>query len=264
VRLPPLPRFWLFLRYASLMSSESKLLNRVALVTGASRGIGRSIAIALAAAGADVAVNYHKEQSAANEVCGEIRRLGRRAVPVQADVSFSPEVDRLISTVERDLGPVDILVNNAGVTQVKPFDQLTEGDWDEILRVNLKSAFLVTNRVLPGMRSRRWGRILNLSSIAAQTGGVIGPHYAASKAGLIGLTHSYASLLAKEGITANAIAPALIATDMVTSNPNASTERLPVGFFGSPDEIGRVAVLLAESDFMTGQTISVNGGWYMT
>jgi 3-oxoacyl-[acyl-carrier protein] reductase len=246
------------------MSSTLLLQNRVALVTGASRGIGRAIAVALAAAGADVAVNYRKEKSAAEGVCAEIHKLGRRAIAVQADVSFSEQAEQLVSSVERDLGPVEILVNNAGVTQVKTFSELTETDWDEILRINLKSAFLVTNRVLPGMRQRRWGRIIYLSSVAAQTGGVIGPHYAASKAGLIGLMHSYASLLAKEGITVNAIAPALIATDMVTSNPNASPERLPVGFFGAPEEIARAAVLLAESDFMTGQTISVNGGWYMT
>jgi 3-oxoacyl-[acyl-carrier protein] reductase len=240
------------------------LQQRIALVTGASRGLGRAIAVALAAAGADVAVNYQKEQAAAEEVCAEIGRLGRRAVPWRADVSIAAEVDELVTAVERELGPVEILVNNAGISQLKPYAELNEGDWDEMLRVNLKSAFLVTQRVLPGMRSRRWGRIINLSSVAAQTGGVIGPHYAASKAGLVGLTHSYASLLAKEGITANAIAPALILTDMITSNSNASPERLPVGFFGSPDEIGRVAVLLAESDFMTGQTVSVNGGWYMT
>ncbi|MGB7433862.1 MAG: 3-oxoacyl-ACP reductase family protein [Candidatus Acidiferrum sp.] len=242
----------------------SKLENRVALVTGASRGIGRAIAVALAGAGADIAVNYRKEEAAAHEVCAEIRRFGRRAVPLQADVSLASEVDRLVTEVERDLGPVDILVNNAGISLLKHFSELNETDWDQLLDVNLKSAFLVTQRVLPGMLSRRWGRILNLSSVAAQTGGVIGPHYAASKAGLIGLTHSYASLLAKEGITANAIAPALIRTEMITSNPNASPDRLPVGFFGDPDEIGRVAVLLAESDFITGQTISPNGGWYMT
>jgi 3-oxoacyl-[acyl-carrier protein] reductase len=246
------------------MGTAPKLQNRIALVTGASRGIGRAIARALAGGGADVAVNYRKEQAAAEEVCAEIRSLGGRAIPVQADVSLSADVHGLVSTVERDLGPVAILVNNAGISQVKPFAELNEADWDEILRVNLKSAFLVTQRVLPGMRASRWGRIINLSSVAAQTGGVIGPHYAASKAGLIGLTHSYASLLAKEGITCNAIAPALVLTDMITSNPSASTDRIPVGFFGSPDEIGRVALLLAESDFITGQTISANGGWYMT
>jgi 3-oxoacyl-[acyl-carrier protein] reductase len=241
-----------------------KLEQRAALVTGASRGIGKAVAIALARAGADVAVNYRQEEAAAHAVCAEVRRLGRRAVPIQADVSLSTEVERLVTAVERDLGPVDILVNNAGISQIKPFHELVETDWDEILRVNLKSAFLVSQRVVREMRVRRWGRIINLSSVAAQTGGVIGPHYAASKAGLIGLTHSYASLLAKEGITVNAIAPALIETDMITSNPNASTARIPMGTFGSPEEIGRVAVLLAESDYITGQTISANGGWYMT
>jgi len=246
------------------MGNTEKLTGRVALVTGGSRGIGRAVAVALAQAGANVAVNYRKEEAAAHAVCAEIRLLGRRAAPIQADVSDVTEVERLVTAVERDLGPVDILVNNAGITQIKPFDQLTEADWDEILRVNLKSAFLLSQRVIPEMHIRRWGRIINLSSVAAQTGGVIGPHYAASKAGLIGLTHSYASLLAKEGITVNAIAPALIETDMITSNPNASTSRIPMGIFGSPEEIARVSVLLAESDYITGQTISVNGGWYMT
>jgi 3-oxoacyl-[acyl-carrier protein] reductase len=147
---------------------------------------------------------------------------------------------------------------------LKPIQDIELDDWDRVLRVNLTSAFILSQAVLDRMRERRWGRIINLSSVAAQTGGIIGPHYAASKAGLVGLTHSYASLLAKEGITANAIAPALIDTDMITSNPNASPERLPVGYFGSPEEVARVAVMLAESDFITGQTISVNGGWYMT
>jgi len=241
-----------------------KLEPRVALVTGASRGIGRAVAIALAEAGASVAINYRTQKGAAEEVRSIIRNLGRPAVILQADVSLSADVDQLLEAVEHELGPVDILVNNAGITQIKPFQELTEADWDELLRVNLKSAFLLVSRVLPGMRQRRWGRIINLSSVAAQTGGVIGPHYAASKAGLIGLTHSYASLLARSGVTVNAIAPALIETDMVTSNPNASPDRIPVGFFGAPEEVARAAVLLAESNYMTGQTISINGGWYMT
>lgn len=254
--------------FRAMLDREKKIMgkleNHISLVTGASRGIGRAVAIALAGAGADVAVNYRKEEAAAHALCAEIRRLGRRAAPVQADVSQGVEVERLVTAVERDLGPVDVLVNNAGITQIKPFQELVEADWDEMVRVNLKSAFLLCQRVIPEMRVRRWGRIINLSSVAAQTGGVIGPHYAASKAGLIGLTHSYASLLAQEGITVNAIAPALIATDMVRSNPNASTARIPMGIFGSPEEIARTAVLLAESDYITGQTISVNGGWYMT
>ena len=245
-------------------SALPKLEQRIALVTGASRGIGRATAIALAEAGAAVAINYRTHGAAAEQVRSIIRNLGRASVALKADVSLSADVDQLLEAVEHQLGPVDILVNNAGISQVKPFQELTETDWDEMLRVNLKSAFLVTSRVLRGMRQRRWGRIINLSSVAAQTGGVIGPHYAASKAGLIGLTHSYASLLAREGITVNAIAPALIETDMVTSNPNASPDRIPVGFFGAPEEVARAAVLLAESDYTTGQTLSINGGWYMT
>jgi len=246
------------------MASSPELANRVTLVTGGSRGIGRAIALALAEAGANVAVNYRERREAAEEVCGEIRKLGRAALAVKADVGAAADIERLVETVEQELGEVEILVNNAGITRVKKLDTLTEADFDDMVRVNLKPAFLLTQRVLPAMRKRRWGRIINLSSVAAQTGGVIGPHYAASKAGLIGLTHSYASLLAKEGITVNAIAPALIETEMVAANPNASPERLPVGFFGKPEEIGRVAVMLAESEFVTGQTISVNGGWYMT
>jgi 3-oxoacyl-[acyl-carrier protein] reductase len=190
--------------------------------------------------------------------------MGRGCKLHQADVSIPSQARGLVTAAEGTFGPVDILVNNAGIAQLKPIQDIELDDWDRVLRVNLTSAFILSQAVLDRMRERRWGRIINLSSVAAQTGGVIGPHYAASKAGLIGLTHSYASLLAKEGITANAIAPALIDTDMITSNPNASPERLPVGYFGSPEEVARVAVMLAESDFITGQTISVNGGWYMT
>ena len=135
--------------------------------------------------------------------------------------------------MEKGLGSIDILVNNAGISRPQPLSEITEQDWDEILTVNLKSMFLVTQAVLTGMRQRKWGRIINLSSVAAQLGGVIGPHYAASKAGVIGLTHSYAALLAKEGITANAIAPALIETEMITSNPKARPDLVPLGRFGN-------------------------------
>lgn len=182
----------------------------------------------------------------------------------QADVSQASEVERLVKTVEAQLGPVEILVNNAGITRPQPLDAITERDWDELIAINLKSCFLVTQAVLPGMRARRWGRIINISSVAAQTGGVVGPHYAASKAGMIGLTHSYANLLAREGITVNAIAPALIETEMVTSNPKARPDLLPVGRFGGVDEVASVALLLARNGYITGQTINVNGGWYMS
>jgi 3-oxoacyl-[acyl-carrier protein] reductase len=240
------------------------LSGKVALVTGASRGIGKAIAIALASAGADVAVNYRSREREANETCTEIEKLGRRSVAVSADVSVAADVARLIATVESELGPVAILVNNAGVTRPQPLDEITEQDWDDILDINLKSMFLVTQAVLPKMRAARWGRIINLSSVAAQLGGVVGPHYAASKAGVIGLTHSYAHLLAKEGITVNAIAPALIETEMVTSNPNARADLIPVGRFGTVEETADVAVMLARNGYVTGQTINVNGGWYMS
>jgi 3-oxoacyl-[acyl-carrier protein] reductase len=239
------------------------LSGKVALVTGASRGIGRAIALALGEAGVDVAVNYLARESAAQETCEQLRALGRRALAIPADVSRAAEVARLHRTVEEQLGPVEILVNNAGITRPQPLLEITETDWDELLDTNLKSVFLVTQQVLPGMRARRWGRIINLSSVAAQTGGVVGPHYAASKAGILGLTHSYAALLAKEGITANAIAPALIYTDMVALNPKARADLIPVGRFGALEEVAEVAVMLARNGYITGQTINVNGGWYM-
>ena len=240
------------------------LKNRVALVTGGSRGIGAGIAVALATAGADVAVNYREQGAAAQSVCAEIAALGRKAIAVQADVSRAHEITRMVSELESSLGPVDILVNNAAIAQPRPFEEISETEWDEILRVNLKSVFLVTQAVIAGMRKRKWGRIINLSSVAAQTGGAVGAHYAASKAGIIGLTHSCASSFIKDGITVNAIAPALIETDMVTSNPNASPRLIPMGHFGKVDDVASIAVMLASNEYITGQTISVNGGWYMT
>jgi 3-oxoacyl-[acyl-carrier protein] reductase len=240
------------------------LKNRIALVTGASRGIGAGIAIALAEAGADVAVNYRERAEAAQQVCDEIRALGRKALAVQADVSIAADVLRLIDQVERELGSVDILVNNAGMAIPRQLEDITEDEWDLVLNVNLKSMFLVTQAVISGMRERRWGRIINLSSVAAQTGGAVGAHYASSKAAMIGFTHSCAAAYVKEGITSNAIAPALIETEMVTINLNAKPALIPMGHFGSVDDVASIAVMLATNDYMTGQTISVNGGWYLT
>ena len=240
------------------------LTGKVALVTGASRGIGKAIDIALAKAGADVAVNYRSRHKEANEKCAEIEKFGSRSVAVKADVSVAADVGRLVTTIEAELGPVAILVDNAGITRPQPVSEIAEQDWDEIIAVNLKSVFLVTQAVLPKMRAARWGRIVTLSSVAAQTGGVVGPHYAASKAGILGLTHSYAHLLAKQGITVNAIAPALIGTEMVTGNPNARPDLIPVGRFGTVDEVADVAVMMARNGYVTGQTINVNGGWYMS
>jgi 3-oxoacyl-[acyl-carrier protein] reductase len=242
----------------------NELADNIALVTGSSRGIGRAIALALANAGADVVVNYRVHESEARQVSQQIEEFGHRSLAICADVSITSEVTSLIRTIETELGLVTILVNNAAIARPQPLEEITEQDWDELITVNLKSVFLVTQAVLPNMRAQRWGRIINLSSVAAQLGGVVGPHYAASKAGIIGLTHSYACLLAKEGVTVNAIAPALIATDMVTNNLKATPERIPVGRFGSVEEVAEVAVMLARNGYITGQTINVNGGWYMS
>ncbi len=242
----------------------STLANHTALVTGASRGIGRAIAVALAQAGSAVAVNYRHNEQLALSAVAEITQSNARAIAVRADVSQAGAVYSMVAEVAARLGPIDILVNNAGIARPQKLEDITERDWDELLTVNLKSCFLVTQAVLPHMRTQKWGRIINLSSVAAQLGGVVGPHYAASKAGIIGLTHSYAHLLAREGITANAIAPALIETDMVTGNIDARPDRIPVGRFGSVEETAEVAVMLAANGYITGQTINVNGGWYMS
>jgi 3-oxoacyl-[acyl-carrier protein] reductase len=242
------------------------LTGKIALVTGGNRGIGRAIAVGLAEAGADVAVNYRTHQDEADEVYREIegRWPGRRCVTVQADLARAGDVMRLAASVEATLGPVAILVNNAGVSKPAALDQLDEELWASTIATNLTSAFLVTQAVLPRMRESRWGRIINVSSVAAQLGGVVGPHYAASKAGMHGMTHAYAALLAKEGITANAIAPALIETAMIANNPKAKPDLIPVGRFGAADEVAAVAVMLARNGYITGQTINVNGGWYMS
>lgn len=240
------------------------LMGKVALVTGASRGIGAASATALAKAGCDIAVNYKTRGDEAEAVCVRIRAAGKRAFAVCADVSRTKEAQKMAALAASELGPISILVNNAGIARRQKIEDITEDDWNEIIDVNLKSTFMVTQAVLPGMRSQKWGRIINLSSVAAQTGGVVGPHYAASKAGMIGLTHSLANLMVKEGITVNAIAPALIATEMVTSNPKANPEIIPVGFFGAVDDVSSVVVLLAQNGYITGQTINVNGGWHFS
>jgi 3-oxoacyl-[acyl-carrier protein] reductase len=241
-----------------------ELSGRIALVTGASRGIGRAIALALAAEGADVAVNFRAAAEMAKDVVRAVQSTGRRAVAIQADVSRASDVERLVRETRDALGPIDILVNNAGIIRTQPFESITEGDWDDLMSANLKSCFLVTQATLPDMRARGWGRIINLSSVAAQMGGVVGPHYAASKAGILGMTRFYARRLAGEGITVNAIAPALIDTEMVSSNPNATPDLIPVGRFGAVEEVARVAVMLAGNAYITGQTVNVNGGWYVT
>ncbi len=243
---------------------HTDLRGKVALVTGASRGIGRAIALALAQAGADVAVNFRARELDANSLVGRIGELHRRAVSIRADVSREDEVERLVRETEESLGPIGILVNNAGIAQPVEIGTVRASDWDYTMGQNLRSAFLVSQAALPGMRARRWGRLLFLGSVAAQVGGVIGPDYAASKAGLAGLMHYYAFHLAKEGITANLLAPALVETDMVTGNPALSIDRIPVGRFGAVEEAAMMAVSMVANGYLTGQSVHLNGGWYPT
>jgi len=237
-----------------------QLTGRIALVTGASRGIGAAIAVALADAGAAVAINYRERAADAETVAGLIAAKGRRAVPIAADVSNSEAVAAMIRTVTEEIGAPDILVNNAGIALIRGLDDLTEADFDQTIAVNLKSAFLCTRAVLPHMRAQSWGRIVNISSGAARGAGGVGVHYNASKAGMEGLTRGYAARLVKQGITVNAVAPSLIETDMVRSGVAASPARIPLGRFGTAEEVAQIVLMLIGSAYMTGQTVALSGG----
>ncbi|MGA2525671.1 MAG: 3-oxoacyl-ACP reductase family protein [Smithellaceae bacterium] len=237
------------------------LKGKVALITGSSRGIGKGAAIELAKSGASVVINYIADKSAAESVLKEINSGGGRACIIQADVSKPGDVERLVIESAHTFGDIDILINNAGIAKIQSFEKVSESDWDEIIRVNLKSVFLVTNAVLPTMRKRRWGRIVNISSVAAHTGGLVSPQYTASKAGIIGLTRYYANVLVRERITVNAVAPALIETDML-KNTKIDPKLIPLGRFGTIDEVVSAVMFLVQNGFVTGQTIDVNGGLY--
>jgi 3-oxoacyl-[acyl-carrier protein] reductase len=241
------------------MTGNTDLKGRVALVTGASRGIGKAIALALAQAGADVAVNYREREADALVVADAVRGLGPRAMTVRADVSDSRAVNSMVGTIAGELGGIDVLINNAGMAIRRGLDDLTEADFDRTIAVNLKSAFLCTQAVLPSMRAGRWGRIVNISSGAARGAGVVGLHYNASKAGMEGLTRGYSARLAKEGITVNAIAPSLIETDMSPGRPEVAA-RIPLGRLGLPNEVAQAVLMVVANAYMTGQTVQVNGG----
>jgi 3-oxoacyl-[acyl-carrier protein] reductase len=237
------------------------LKGRVALVTGGSRGIGRAIAISLADAGAAVAVNYLENAAAAQDVAGSIKGRGGKAMTVGADVSRAAAVKRMMADVEHALGPVDVLINNAGIGLIRSVDELTEEDFDRTIAVNLKSVFLCTQAAIAGMRGRKWGRIVNISSGAARGAGGVGPHYNASKAGLEGMTRGYAARLVKDGITVNAVAPSLIESDMLRSGALASSvSRIPLGRFGKPEECAQIVMMLIGNEYMTGQTVALSGG----
>ena len=231
----------------------------VALVTGASRGIGAAVALTLAELGAAVAVNYRERAADAEAIVAKIKSSGGRAIAVAADVSQSAAVAGMVERIARELGPIDILVNNAGIAIVRGVDELSEGDFDRTLLVNLKSAFLCTQAVLPGMRVRKWGRIVNITSGAARGAGAIGPHYNASKAGMEGLTRGYAARLVKEGITVNNVAPSLIETDMMKGRTDLA-RNIPLGRMGQPEEVAQAVAMVLGNEYMTGQTIILNGG----
>ncbi|MCM5553362.1 SDR family NAD(P)-dependent oxidoreductase [Pleomorphomonas sp. NRK KF1] len=238
------------------------LENRVALVTGSSRGIGEGVALALAEAGAAVAVNYRSRAAEAEAVVDTIKAVGGRAAAFRGDVSLHDDVQAMVRAIEEQLGSIDILVNNAGMVMMRGLDNVTEEDFDRDLAVNLKSAFLCTQAVLPGMRARNWGRVVFISSIGAHTGN--GPPslgYVASKAGLEGLMRGYAQRLASEGVTANAVAPGLIETEMAKPLINENLiAHIPVGRAGQPEDIALAVLMLVHNGYMTGQTIAVNGG----
>jgi 3-oxoacyl-[acyl-carrier protein] reductase len=241
------------------MTAGPDLRAHVALVTGASRGIGAAIAASLAACGAAVAVNYRERAGDAEAVVTAIKSRGGRALAVAADVSQAAAVAAMVEQVAAALGPIDILVNNAGLAIVRGVDELTEDDFDRTIAVNLKSAFLCTQAVLPAMRARKWGRIVNISSGAARGAGAIGVHYNASKAGMEGLTRGYAARLVKEGITVNAVAPSLIETDMMRGRQDLA-RNIPLGRMGQADEVAQAVAMVLGNGYMTGQTIVLNGG----
>jgi len=239
--------------------TKATLRGRTALVTGGSRGIGAAISKALAQAGVAVAINYRERADEANKLVETIAKANGRAVAIPADVSQTSAVAQMVERVKSELGPIDILINNAGIAITRGIDDLSEADFDQTIAVNLKSVFLCTHAVLPMMRARQWGRIVNISSGAARGAGSIGPHYNASKAGIEGLTRGYAARLVKEGVTVNAVAPSLIETDMMRGQENL-VSRIPLGRFGRADEVAQAVVMLLDNAYMTGQTIALSGG----
>jgi 3-oxoacyl-[acyl-carrier protein] reductase len=243
----------------SVMTIKPELNGRTALVTGASRGIGAAIAAALGEAGAAVAVNYRQRADAADAVVAGIKQAGGRAIAVAADVSQAVAVAAMVDRVTSVLGPIDILINNAGIALVRGIDDLTESEFDQTIAVNLKSAFLCTQAVLPSMRSKKWGRIVNISSGAARGAGAIGVHYNASKAGMEGLTRGYAARLVKQGITVNAVSPSLIETDMMRGRSDLA-RNIPLGRMGQPGEVAQSVLMVLGNGYMTGQAIFLNGG----
>lgn len=245
------------------------LSGKTALVTGASRGIGRAIALELAAAGADVAVNYAGSEEAANAVAREIEGLGRRAIAIKADVGSAAEAEHMVSQAIEAFGRIDILVNNAGITRDNLIMRMKEEEFDQVINTNLKGVFNCIKAVTRPMMKQRSGRIINISSVVGALGNPGQANYVAAKAGVIGLTKASARELASRGITVNAVAPGFIATDMTDKlseeQKAALLPQIPLSRMGQPEEIARVVRFLASEDasYLTGQTLHVDGGMYM-
>jgi len=245
-----------------------KLAGRVALITGSSRGIGRSIARALASEGASVAVHCVRGMEGAQSLVEEIGKDGGNARVFQGDVARPEECQRIVQMAAQEMGPVDILVNNAGVCRDRTLRKMSAGEWDEVIATNLSSVFHCTKAVLDPMIARGWGRILNVSSIIGQTGALGQANYAAAKAGVIAFTKSAALELARFHITVNAICPGFVDTDMMAGMPDAARTavqaRIPLGRFGNSDEIARlVKFLCTDGDWITGAQLNINGGQFM-
>lgn len=240
------------------------LTDRVALVTGASRGIGAAIALGLAVAGAHVAVGCGRRRDQATEIADKIQGLGRRATVVAGDMADPDVPKRLVAETAERLGPVDVLVANAGIGPRADLADVDGPAWDQAMAVNLRAPFLLAQAVVPGMRDRRFGRIVFISSVAAFTGGILSPQYTASKAGLIGLANFLAKALAADGVTVNTVAPGLIETDMIAEDPRRDDigGLVPLGRLGRPEEVADIVAAVAANAFMTAQTVSVDGGIY--
>ena len=247
---------------------NKRLDGQTAIVTGAGRGIGLSIARELAETGANIVVNYVTSADSAYALAEEIRELGPQALVVQADVTDYDQVTEMIKQTIEAFGKIDILVNNAGITRDKTLKNMSRGNWDEVIHVNLGSVFNCTRQVLPFMLERKSGKIVNISSFVAQGGNVGQSNYAATKAGIIGFTKSVALEVSRYGITVNAVCPGFTETDMLMAVPENIRQRIldkiPMGRFGQPEEIAAcVRYIVTEGDYMTAQAISINGGVYI-
>jgi 3-oxoacyl-[acyl-carrier protein] reductase len=232
---------------------------RVALVTGASGGIGRRIPQRLAAEGAIVALHYASNPAPAKDLAAELPR----AAAFRADLGEAEVPERLVDEVQDALGPVDVLVANHGTGRRAQLGEVDGAEFDATIAVNLRAPYLLARRTIPGMAERGFGRVLFMSSVAGLTGGIVGPHYASSKAGLHGLTHYLAARVARDGVTVNALAPALIEdTGMLPGDPGELAARIPVGRLGRPEEVADLALAVLRNGYVTSQVISVDGGMY--